>query len=176
MLHALPPVRCSPARLPAALAPLASQFNKTAIIELYDTVDLIGISSYASMPPAFKLKDLAGAIWQFDQELKAFGPDLKDVSATRGSHAACTDCMPNNSHADCATTYARSLRAPDCVRMYALARAARPQLIHNKGKVRASLESPECCLLCSVCCTHDMPMKRCCALLLTRTRARRRWC
>jgi hypothetical protein len=29
------------------MKPIESQFNKTAIVELYNTVDLIGISSYA---------------------------------------------------------------------------------------------------------------------------------
>jgi hypothetical protein len=33
--------------LPEAMKPIESQFNKTAIVELYNTVDLIGISSYA---------------------------------------------------------------------------------------------------------------------------------
>jgi hypothetical protein len=33
--------------LPEAMKTVESQFNKTAIVELYNTVDLIGISSYA---------------------------------------------------------------------------------------------------------------------------------
>lgn len=33
--------------LPEAMKAVNSQFNKTAIVELYNTVDLIGISSYA---------------------------------------------------------------------------------------------------------------------------------
>ncbi len=35
--------------LPEAMAPIMHQFNTTAIKELYATVDLIGISSYAGM-------------------------------------------------------------------------------------------------------------------------------
>ncbi|KAF8073017.1 rpsQ [Scenedesmus sp. PABB004] len=50
--------------LPAAMKPLMPQFNTTAIIELFDTVDLIGISSYAALKPDFKLDDLEDAIWQ----------------------------------------------------------------------------------------------------------------
>lgn len=33
--------------LPEAMKPIENQFNKSAIVELYNTVDLIGISSYA---------------------------------------------------------------------------------------------------------------------------------
>jgi hypothetical protein len=33
--------------LPEAMKPIESQFNKAAIVELYNTVDLIDISSYA---------------------------------------------------------------------------------------------------------------------------------
>lgn len=33
--------------LPEAMKKVESQFNKTAIVKLYDTVDFIGISSYA---------------------------------------------------------------------------------------------------------------------------------
>lgn len=38
---------CGACRLPAAIEAISDQFNKTAIIELYDAVDLIGLSSYA---------------------------------------------------------------------------------------------------------------------------------
>jgi hypothetical protein len=36
--------------LPEAMKPIESQFNKTAIVKLYNAVDLIGISSYAGEP------------------------------------------------------------------------------------------------------------------------------
>jgi hypothetical protein len=42
-------------------------------------VDLIGISSYASIPANFKAENLEDAIWQFDQELSVFGVNLKDL-------------------------------------------------------------------------------------------------
>lgn len=67
-------------RLPNAMKPIINQFNVTAIKELYSTVDMIGISSYAALKAEFKLADLEDAIRQFDEELKQFGPDLKDVS------------------------------------------------------------------------------------------------
>ncbi|WIA29300.1 hypothetical protein OEZ86_011805 [Tetradesmus obliquus] len=70
--------------LPEAMKAVNSQFNKTAIVELYNTVDLIGISSYAALKPAFKLDDLEDAIWQFDEELKQFGPNLKDLIHNQG--------------------------------------------------------------------------------------------
>lgn len=38
-------------RLPDAIKPIMKQFNTTAIVELYNSVDLIGISSYACELP-----------------------------------------------------------------------------------------------------------------------------
>jgi hypothetical protein len=66
-------------QLPAAMKPLMHKFNTSAIQELYQTVDLIGISSYASILANFKGENLEDAIWQFDQELSVFGVNLKDL-------------------------------------------------------------------------------------------------
>jgi hypothetical protein len=38
----------------------------------------------AALKPAFKLDDLEDAIWQFDEELKQFGPNLKDLIHNKG--------------------------------------------------------------------------------------------
>lgn len=38
----------------------------------------------AALKPAFKLDDLEDAIWQFDEELKQFGPNLKDLIHNQG--------------------------------------------------------------------------------------------
>jgi hypothetical protein len=40
--------------------------------------------SSAALKPAFKLDDLEDAIWQFDEELKQFGPNLKDLINNKG--------------------------------------------------------------------------------------------
>ena len=67
------------AKLPAAMKPLMKKFNTSAIQELYQTVDLIGISSYASIAANFKAENLEDAISQFDQEISVFGVNLKDL-------------------------------------------------------------------------------------------------
>jgi hypothetical protein len=65
--------------LPDAMKKIENQFNKAAIIELYNTVDFIGISSYAALKGQFLLPDLEDAIMQFDVELRQFGPNLQEV-------------------------------------------------------------------------------------------------
>ena len=38
-----------------------------------------GISSYSSLPGKYKLSQLQGAMWQYDQELSMWGVDIKDL-------------------------------------------------------------------------------------------------
>lgn len=67
------------AQFPAAFAPLKGQFNLSAISDLYNKTDFIGISSYPSLTPNFTLPQLEAATEQFDFEIGQFGVDLKDL-------------------------------------------------------------------------------------------------
>lgn len=67
-------------QFPAAFAPLKPQFNLTAISELYNTTDFIGISSYPSLTPNFSTQQLEAATQQFDFEIGQFGIDLKTLN------------------------------------------------------------------------------------------------
>jgi hypothetical protein len=48
------------------------------------------------LKPAFKLDALEDAIWQFDEELKQFGPNLKDLIHNKGKV-----CRPISMHVSC---------------------------------------------------------------------------
>lgn len=61
---------------PAAIAPLLSQFNLTALSQLYNSTDFIGISSYPSLTPDFDVQQLETATEQFDFEIGQFGVNL----------------------------------------------------------------------------------------------------
>jgi hypothetical protein len=49
--------------LPDAMKKIEKQFNKAAIIELYNTVDLIGIRSYAENEPLVWQQVLMNKLW-----------------------------------------------------------------------------------------------------------------
>jgi hypothetical protein len=70
---------------PAAFAPLRSQFNISAIQDLYSLTDFIGISSYPSLAPNFTTQQLEAATEQFDFEIGEFGVDLKDLNINQVS-------------------------------------------------------------------------------------------
>jgi hypothetical protein len=66
---------------PAAFAAVASQFDLGQVQALYNEVDFIGISNYASLTPNFPLKDLESATFQFAEEIKYFGVDIVGLLA-----------------------------------------------------------------------------------------------
>jgi hypothetical protein len=60
----------------------------------------------AALKPAFKLDDLEDAIWQFDEELKQFGPNLKDLIHNKGKVSILVQCLPSVHHKyDCASMF-----------------------------------------------------------------------
>jgi hypothetical protein len=64
---------------PAAFAPKAHEFDMEAIQHLYQSVDLIGVSSYAALPVNFTIDQLQTALWQLDEEISHFGINLKSL-------------------------------------------------------------------------------------------------
>lgn len=71
-------------RYPAAFEPLKSQFDLSAVQELFSSVDFIGISSYASNTPGFTIEKLESATYQFSEEVKSFGVDIPDLIFNQG--------------------------------------------------------------------------------------------
>eukprot|EP00884_Botryococcus_braunii_P003248 jgi/Botrbrau1/12924/Bobra.92_1s0004.1 len=69
---------------PSAFQAVSNQFDIPSITALYNEVDFIGISNYASLTPNFPLKDLESATYQFAQEVKYFGVDLVDLIENKG--------------------------------------------------------------------------------------------
>lgn len=68
---------------PSAFQAVSGQFDLASINALYNEVDFIGISNYASLTPNFPLKDLESATYQFAEEIKYFGVDLVDLIENR---------------------------------------------------------------------------------------------
>uniref|UniRef100_A0A383W7Z6 Glycoside hydrolase family 5 domain-containing protein n=1 Tax=Tetradesmus obliquus TaxID=3088 RepID=A0A383W7Z6_TETOB len=71
-------------RYPRSWTSLVSRL-KNDIVTLRDDADqLMPNLKVGALKPAFKLDDLEDAIWQFDEELKQFGPNLKDLIHNQG--------------------------------------------------------------------------------------------
>eukprot|EP00887_Chlorella_sp_A99_P008196 scaffold12.g8196.t1 len=70
------------AKFPAAFEQVKSEFDVSAIQQLFKGVDFIGISAYIPMPvPQFQVCELEGLMTDLDTEFSFYGLTLKELSA-----------------------------------------------------------------------------------------------
>eukprot|EP01024_Parvocaulis_polyphysoides_P038886 TRINITY_DN3511_c0_g2_i1.p1 TRINITY_DN3511_c0_g2~~TRINITY_DN3511_c0_g2_i1.p1 ORF type:complete len:548 (-),score=70.28 TRINITY_DN3511_c0_g2_i1:1419-2846(-) len=71
-------------KFPEAIAPILDQFDLTGLQNAFERFDFVGISGYSTLAPGFETPELQKAIYQFAQELKEFGVDLRGLMSKHG--------------------------------------------------------------------------------------------